>query len=322
VSGPAGFRRLLLVALLALLAVPAAATAGPLGFPFDLPAQVPAQFRGLVSSQMAPSSSPAPFHPVFVLGANNGYRVGVIGIGSAVVLEVVHGRSRAMTAYVARGTVTPRRLEASFGSFGKVAMRFRPSAGRSGQEPPRRCQGAGRFTSRRGVFVGSVRFRGEDGYVSVDAHRAKGQVSSLAPRCEQSSSTRPAEHSTQPVQQSGGGAEVGSLSAGWRRAVASTSFAAIGFGSKTLFLASAEQSQGPLAIFRVAVAVATRGFAIDDALTLARVSPPAPFAGAGTYRAAPDGTRTWTGELAVNFPGAPHLPLTGPQFKARLEAGF
>ena len=77
---------------------------------------------------LAQNTGCVPFHPVCVLGANDGYRVGVSGNGSAVVLEVVHGRSRAMTAYVARGTVTPRRLEASFGSFGKVAMRFRPSA--------------------------------------------------------------------------------------------------------------------------------------------------------------------------------------------------
>ncbi len=319
-SGRAGFRRLLLVAALALLAVPAAATASPLGFPFDLSAGLPPQLRAQVPGQMAPSDSPAPFQPVFVLAAHDGYRVGVIGIGSAVVLEVVRGHSRAMTAYVARGTVTPHRLQASFGKFGKVAMRFRPSAEQA--RKPHRCKGAGRFMARRGVFVGRVRFRGEDEYLSVDAHRAKGQVSSLAPRCGRGSFARPGRHAVRPSREGGWGVELTSLSASWRRAVNSTSFGALAFGDKTFFLASTQQSQGPLAIFRVATVATTRAFTIDDALTLARVTPPAPFAGTGTYRAAPDGTRTWTGGLSVNFPGAPRLPLTGPQFKTRLDAGF
>jgi hypothetical protein len=320
VSGPAGFRRLLLVAALAMLGVPAAATASPLGFPFDLPAQLPAQLRDDVPKQMAPSSR-LPFQSTFVLQAGDGYRVGVIGIGDALVLEVIHGRVPAMTAYVARGTVTPGRLEASFGKLGKVAMRFQ-SSGQPGQKQDRRCKGGGRFLRRSGVFVGSVRFRGEDGYVSVDAHRAKGQVTSLAPRCWRGALARPAQHAIRPPQGDGFGLEITSLIASWREAVNSTSFASIGFGSKALFFATSQQSQGRLAIFRIAVASAARAFTINDPLTLARVSPPAPFYGTGTYRAAPDGSKTWTGKLAANFPGAPRLSLTGPEFKTSLDAGF
>jgi hypothetical protein len=321
-SAPAGFRRLFLAAALALLAVPTAATASPLGFPFDLPEQVPPQLRAQVPSQMAPSKSPLPFLPTFVLEPRGGYRIGVIGIGDAVLLEVVRKHRRAMTAYVARGTVTSRRLQASFGEFGEVTMRFHPSPARPWQEAHRRCKGAGRFINRSGVFVGRVRFRGENGYVSVNARRAKGQVSGLAPQCRRGGfSKRPgyASGSSQRGQQS---PQLAFLGAGWRHGVNSTSFGVLGLGAKALFLASTAQSLGRLAIFRMAIAEGARNFTVDNALTLARVNPPAPFEGTGTYRAGPDGTKTWTGKLAVDLLGAPHLPLTGPLFKAALDASF
>ena len=50
--------------------------------------------------------------------------------------------------------------------------------------------------------------------------------------------------------------------------------------------------------------------------------PPAPFAGKGIYRAAPDGSTTWSGTLAVFFPGEPRLSLSGPPFKPTLHSGY
>jgi hypothetical protein len=84
------------------------------------------------------------------------------------------------------------------------------------------------------------------------------------------------------------------------------------------------QTRGDLAILRFAFTASdsARAFSVDNALTRAQVKPPAPFHGTGTYRAASDGTKTWTGGLAINFPGAPRLPLTGPEFKPELAAGL
>ena len=75
------------------------------------------------------------------LEAKHGYEVTVIGEGDVVAVEVTKpappgkenalerllGMRSAVTAYVARGTVTPRRIVASFGKFGKLDLRFRPS---------------------------------------------------------------------------------------------------------------------------------------------------------------------------------------------------
>lgn len=325
-SAAIAVRRLLLVVTLALVAMPAAASASRLGPSFDPLRGLPPRLRTQVPSRMNPSSSVVPFLPALALKPSHGYRVDVIGIGSAVVLEVrrahahAHAHARVLTAYVARGTVTAGRLEASFGDLGRVAMRFRPSRNRTWEKPHRPCKGAGRFVNRSGVYVGNIRFRGEGGYISVHAHRAKGQVSSVAPRCwrlEQRS-----QHAIRPSQH-GDSFELNSLSASWRRGVTATSVGAFTLGGTALFFASTEQSEGRLAILRFAFARGQgRAFTVDNALTRAQISPPAPFRGTGTYRAAPDGTKTWSGGLTVNFPGAPRLPLTGPQFKPRLEVGL
>ena len=74
--------------------------------------------------------------------------------------------------------------------------------------------------------------------------------------------------------------------------------------------------------FALTTAPAKKSFAVNEALTGATIAPPEPFHGKGAYRAASDGTTTWTGPLSVSFPGVPRLPLTGEAFKATLSAGF
>jgi hypothetical protein len=318
---PTAIRCLPAALALALLCLPAPATAAPLDFPFHLPASVPAQLRAQVRNQMNPGHAPAPSHPEFILKASNGYLVGVIGVATGVVaLEVARHHASAATVYVARGTATSRRLEASFGSLGKVAMRFQPSpspVGRSRQV----CRGDSGSLDRRGVYVGGFRFTGEGGYVSVQAHRVKGDVSTPSPVCTRSRSVRRPKRATGPERHHEQPPAI--LLASWRHAVDSAEFAVIGIGEDTLFFATTAQSEGRLAVLRLAIAGAKRKtFTVDDALTSAQVSPPAPFDGTGTYTAAPDGTTTWTGSLSVNFPGAEHFPMVGPQFKAFVGTAF
>ena len=77
---------------------------------------------------------------------------------------------------------------------------------------------------------------------------------------------------------------------------------------------------------RIRYALATErskdAIAINDALTSASIEPPPPFHGKGTYRAAPDGTTSWTGPLSVSLPGAPRLPLTGERVQSDARIGF
>jgi len=94
-------------------------------------------------------------------------------------------------------------------------------------------------------------------------------------------------------------------------------------GDIALLLALAEESLGRMAILHYALEIVSGSvISHDDALTSATLAPPRPFHGKGIYRAAPDGTKTWSGSLSAAFPGRPRLALTGPEFAATLEAGF
>jgi hypothetical protein len=319
------------LAAVALLAIPAAAMAGPL----DIPAAVPPQFRALVRSRLHSAEPKSVSESRLDLKTRQGYEVSVVGVGDVVAVEVIPSqdfasargksplRSAAVTAYVARGTATHNRIEASFGDLGRVAVRFHPSGRISRSKPRSQCKGADRITSRFGVFAGSVRFTGEDRYVSVHANRAKGWIRSpvhlhCASRHLQASAKRDSRPVTGPPSFS-----PTILAADWRQALDSTDFLAFQVGRKTLFLAVTEQSKGSLAEVRYALAIASsKDFVSDDALTSATVTPRSPFAGKGVYSAAPDGTKAWTGSLSASFPGAPHLPLTGPQFEVALASGF
>lgn len=308
---------------LALLALPASAAAGQARVhdraeppPLRLLPPIP---RSQLLTQHGKKVAPAPFfRSGFVLKAD-GYRVGVSTFGSAVFVEVWRGRRghRTMTAYFARGVARPERLQATFGQFGKVKMRFRESRNRSWVDKRRTCRGANRFIKRRGVFRGNLRFKGEGGYVSVRIHRAKGAVVTTAPKCLHRRGPGPAPDFGRFLSE-----PKGALLAISRSGVNSTSLLAVESRRSTLFTATAEETRPRLAIIRIAALRKHSPIRANESLSAASVSPPAPFRGTGHYNALPDGSSTWSGNLNVNFPGAPHFPLTGPSFETFLEIPF
>jgi hypothetical protein len=311
-------RRSAIVALLAGLAFAAAST--PAGA--ELPA-LPSQARGELLAQVGGEVGGAvpDFHSQFKIDGSQDYEVRVLTFGSAVVLDVVRGE-KSETAYIARGVATRNRVQATFGGFGRVSMRFRESRHKTSAGRRHVCKGSRRFVVRRGVFVGNLRFSGENQYVSAHAHRARGTVRTIAPRCRGGS----ARHGQRSAKSTDGSSflppQLNALGASWREDVNSIAFLTFTFRGRSLSLATSEESMGKLAILRIAMAKGGSPFRVDDALTSATASPPAPFHGTGRYRAAPDGSRTWTGNLSVDFPGAPRFPLTGPQFKATIDIPF
>ncbi|MGN6254039.1 MAG: hypothetical protein ACTHO8_03545 [Solirubrobacterales bacterium] len=300
--------RLALLALsalaVALLAAPAA-QAGQL-----LPPLLPRKL-------MTQVGAPVPPAPLFRSGfqvepSSGGYEVGVSTSGGAVSLVVSKksGEDLGETIYAARGVGTRERLQATFGRFGKVLMRFHESSKHAV------CEGTQRLVRHRGVFAGNFRFRGENGYVSVHVHRAAGGILEPAGRCPR----RRRHHGSFDI--SILFETPAAFLADSRHGVDSTGLLALEFGPISEVMAVHEESRGKLAILRGAFVETKKAFHVNEAATAVDVSPPGPFHGAGHYRAAPDGTTTWTGDLTVNFPGAPRFPLTGPDFKTVLEAPF
>jgi hypothetical protein len=258
----------------------------------------------------------AAYRSGFLLPGRGGYDVRVFTSGSAVIVEVLRGKPGRLSAsaYLARGIETPRRLQGTFGELGRVSMRFRPQ--RRGAPMQSFCRGARRFSRQPGVFVGRFTFEGEDGRLSISSRRAKGAIVTPDGRCPRRRlSKRQLKRELEALFE-----PVAAIVATSRDGVASTTLLAFKQKRRTFFLASREENRGRIGIIRFAVAKAGRGFGIDETASRANVSPPAPFRGTGRYRAAPDGAASWSGDLSVNFPGAPRFPLTGTAFEAALEA--
>jgi hypothetical protein len=255
----------------------------------------------------------------FNLRADHGYRVVVQASRATATLTATRSKHGAKTgslgSYIARRERGDGAIRATFGDLGAVAMRFRPNGAVTHSKPQTGCVGADRYTIHHGVFVGSLRFRGEGGYVSVKAHRVAGVSSTpLSLDCGGSRASGGARSA-------GAGGPLFRFEAGFRSGTLAEFFYASEEGAHPArFVASVEQTIGRLAIHRLAVA---RGrpssFATDDALSFATLAPTNPFAGTGSMTRGPTGARLWGGSLTVSFPGAPDVPLTGPLFKTRLS---
>ena len=326
-------RRALQGAVLAtacLFLVPAPVQANPL----DIPSAAPPQFRALLREKLHANRGSFGTESRIDLGSKHGYRLLAIGEGNVVALVVMRdrnprgaaarkarSRSQLVTAYVTRGRATRTRIKGSFGSFGDIDVRFRPS-GRVVADAPRGCRGRPHFTFRYGIFVGRIRFTGEDHYIAVRAHRAKGRLRSpLRLHCRRQIGVPLEQQARSSGQRKS--PQFAGLFAERRQVTSSTGLLVLSAGKRALLLAFQEESLGDMAKLSYGL-VTARGPSLryNESLTSATLEPPRPFRGKGEYRAAPDGTTTWAGSLAIAFPGAPRQPLTGPDFTAELDAGF
>lgn len=317
-------RRLGVAALLALLAAGCLAPAAlaSLRPPSPQARQLRALALQLAATQGKPSRQPVDLQSKLELEAD-GYRVAVEGFGEDVAVEVTREgrRGAALSAYLVRGTVARGRLRARIGDLGSISMRFRQGGGHSVTRP-KTCHGQHRFLVRHGVFVGSFRFRGEGGYLTIAAHRAKGTVREVAPRClgRRSARSRLALAGVPHTRGTRQKPERSYLYASWQHGVSSASVLALKTkGGRTEVLANQETIRDAMAIIRAAtVDAGAKALRADDALTRARLAASTPFGGSGSFSASADGTRTWEGGLTVDFPGLPDFPLTGAEYQAQI----
>ncbi len=274
-------------------------------------------FALLFLATPAAGSTERSFSPAmasFSLRGDAGYRITVQRIRGRVTLYAFQGGKSffAATSYTVRGKVSPQRIDARFGKFGRVAVRLKTERMRKGKLEEQ-CIGKPE-TIRYGVFVGTIRFRGEGGYTSVDAQRATGQMSSgtkvkcVFPNLRPNSGTAAQASRQNPP----------SLVASQGR---QRVFAVENSGGKRpsrLFSAVSQEQRGRLEIFRDVFAEAPlSSFAFASDLSSATVHPPAPFRGEASFQRTPAGP-TWVGTLSVDFPGRDDVRLSGPRFEASL----
>lgn len=213
-------------------------------------------------------------------------------------------------------------IRGNLGALGSFAVHFTPR-GKPRRLPRYRwCSGPGP-TIQPGRVRGKIRFRGERGYTSAVAHEASAELETLpGQRChygERSRSKHP-RRTTAVLQADDEAGGAGVHFEAWRFAPGSRPPA-----RRVFYEASLYQSRGALRIIRrIRLATDTSTFRLPNFATApetAVIEPPAPFTGSGTFARTPESTFSWSGDLAVSFPGTDPMSLAGADFRLGYCAG-
>ncbi|HSS40933.1 MAG TPA: hypothetical protein VLK37_00115 [Solirubrobacterales bacterium] len=282
---------------------------------------------GVVAALALPATSaakpaytvkPKSLHLKIPLPASNGYSASIRTSGHRQVVLTFFQGSYQIT-YTTLGEVTRKGISADFGKLGHVSLRFRAKRPPEALPLPflmRECKGR-KSIEERGVFLGSVRFRGERGFTRIRSHRVKGQVQRFYRRvCKGPSWLRASASRASEPESSVVSAEAGSD--GIKRTFGSVESGAIGLAVDVATLESKVDG----------VAIVKTAFTLDEAVfhlsplgkspVKSRMTPAWPFLGSATYLAEADRPATWMGSLSVRFPGSGQVPLAGPEFDADL----
>lgn len=293
----------------------------------------------------------------------DGYQFTVVAFGQVVALSVSNGHENlsgdavgrfSTTTYLSHGRATATSIRASFGDRGRIDLHFRPSGRKIHASRHAGCHRPSRsIIAQLGLFVGELRFRGEGGYTSAEAHRIHGGTVSLAALASCRPSTKlpslngsSASPRSSPVPSGPGmtrrrhreadlsgpavhthpsrGPKRTTLLASLKRPLSRIVFGVrMGATDSVRFLAGEETSEGRIGIVRLAgVSAPQSAFSFDDTLANASVMPPIPFSGKGVFQQGIGVAESWTGSLAVSFLGAPKVSLTGSQFRTRLTQSW
>jgi hypothetical protein len=269
---------------------------------------------------------PVEVEPRFQLVGSHGYRLQVSARGATVTIGVGREntpRAGSSTTNVARGTVGPNGIHASFHRFGRVEVRFHPTTKEAVRGLPSDCFGGTTGAATvPGYFTGVVDFRGQGHYTVAHARRVKGEV--VLPPTEQCPLVAGGAN---PLVEDPG-AELPpaqtrmTLSALDKEGTGGLVFVARRAG-KTGYYAERIATVGRVGLLSIDYALGPRaGFTSDPQVSYGSVHPPKPFVGSATLKRGPHGKRAWTGDLVATFPGGERVPLTGDNFHTTLSRSF
>lgn len=285
---------------------------------------------------------PRSLHLTMSASGTRGYGITVDALGHHRVTLTV-SKSNQLASYTTRGKVSRHQVQADFGRFGGLSLRFhgkrrpfRTAPHRPAKHRRKRTVCRGRAPQREiGRFRGTIEFEGQRGYTRLAVGKLRGevrrsyrQVCRLVPVRRHRERPRPAVASASSANPFGFNLTL--LSARSRVGGALTRFTAISLEPprgipvprKDLFsivTASLQERVGRVRVFRSAmqfaapkrIRISRRG--VDPAT--ARLALAAPFGGRAHYKAADAGKpASWTGSLGVRLLGSGLLPLTGPRF--------
>jgi hypothetical protein len=262
------------------------------------------------------------------LEASNGYKGSVTTRGHRQVTLTLRKGYTTIEART-RGRVTRHGINARFGDLGKISVRFRGKpfslAFPGDKEGKRRCRGR-KSEFESGLFRGTIRFRGENGFTQVSSKRVRGFVDRhyrrVCRRDPEDSFARVLKRLIElmPVTTLRANARVERTNV--RFEAAAIDFRPIlGPGVGLAYVASAqtmERDRG-MRLTRSVSAEGDEGSFLfrrgKKAPRTATVAPPRPFVGTAKYLKEPGSPASWAGSLAARLPGAGLVAMTGPNFR-------
>lgn len=262
------------------------------------------------------------------LHATHGYRVNFSENDKGFFFVRVKGHGSTTDFTVKTGRAPGDHLVADFGKRGKFDLRFIP-VGEPEPTPPEGCEGP-KGSFQVGYLVGRARFRTERGFARIRLHRvwaAREAWGHLT--CEFSGGLPVFGH---PKQKRATFAAVASdAKTIFARPKRSLTFRATQFyrhakpaDRRVDFIAELRENAGRVAVHRkVIVAAPESSLLFPGAPQLPEevaVKPPAPFTGSAEFLRTHESTFTWSGDLAVTFPGLAPVRLTGPRFSVAICA--
>ena len=266
-------------------------------------------------------ANPFPSPGAFYVRGSHGYNVGVVAdtdLGREPHSVYVVAQDRAGRAiYHVAASFRDDRIHANLGRFGRVALAWHPN-GRVGTRILRCPEFHTRLYMAEGSYVGSFEFKGEHGFTAARTRRVSGNTGWFA-------------HLGCSVTVSEGFPGSGVLLEAFKYSGREPkgSYRALSLvqnkpGERIPVFAQEGERRGRISIARQASAYGRpRIFSVEESLDSATLSPPPPFAGSASFERVEKGKPgRWTGDLTVDFPGDPEVPLAGKNFGARLMHGF
>jgi hypothetical protein len=245
------------------------------------------------------------------LAGTHGYRI-TINADDDAVFVAARKSTASVTYFTFDNKLEKDRIEARLPGVGRVSLRFHEHS-RSYDRPGGNC----RTLTRKGVFVGLVKIRGDRNYTQAESRHVRGDIL-REPRgkCRRRAAAQASSTDSKMV------------SASTSRGSGFLSFFAFNLpstrlGSDLLFGASLFRFQKGMGIME------TRGVLDEDPTSLeiatpprsATVDPPAPFTGGATFQQEARDQFSWTGDLAVELPGVGEVSLAGPKFETAVCVG-
>lgn len=267
----------------------------------------PAMASSRAPREAAPEG-PLPVPGSFRLQGSNGYVFSVLAEPArasqpASLLIALAAKGQSVT-YSAPATVTETSMQASLGALGEIAVTFQ----RSNQPTSVPC-GKRAISFDSGSYVGTIDFRGEEGFTNVEATSVPGNIDFM-----RGLFCGGAFSAFFGGPERGGELSVRNPALGPRMSVRNSRPGA----TAQISASSLEYSNGISIERSTSLRMPGADFTYGRDLRTATVRPPAPFAGSAQFDLGRKAGKRWSGDLTVDLPGKADVPLTGGALRASL----